>query len=1369
MPDHSADFPLSAAAVQSSNATSNLFLGTAPRSWMVNGSAAANRVTVQPQPARRCSNPARKRPKLQRLKTTLPAESPDEHSTIMVASPSYDLPTFTRESRPAQSTAEDKNVRQQDTLHSLTISSTADAHHQQPVPASNTVTLDWPTVSNAEIEDMSRVPGLEERSAVAVRPSPVNPNTTTAVDGEGNVQAEVVTLVGDDAEHLVTLPSPEVNLLPDLPPTNASHEEIDLFRPSSTQGASPSDRAALLDTSTGSHFAPVGATPPADGGHPESRRKRVADMRLSEDRRTRGRLSADVDDLQLQLPTPQDSPITSKMATLSEKFESVLGEIVAGPITINPQLVIDSRRVEMIHDACRLNDRFFLLAHHLYCLWSDTQQDILDQLHLTEMHFKGMQVLEQVFGAKRYLTAGVFQVFLTFPQPAEALLQDGSYEFAVLLEEVRCFLFHLGTGFFTLRDSALNRKCPPCPAEFKFSLKLPSPVLQKALFRSILRQTHNDQAWLPQALSLFSNEMDNPAGSAISIAELNAYHGAQLAPIVSRWTHVYAQRLKEYEAARNAGVTLPPASAQLSMDIDQGPSSAQMYISPGPVAGSPDAPAHIQGLPQPPHSVPVAPPQSVSRASDSTFRPGHFFPASSSPMRFSTQSPQSPNPPQHSYPTSLRSQPVASPWTQSHGNISPNFPAPPQTTHSNPHPQFRSQDWNGITRGQALPNYANQINPGTPRIAPMEPMRLPPSSRPVWRGLTILEERQRDGRTEFRVRWKGTNIPDGSWVPETQLQNAQREIAAFRARVAAFETRRLQQRDLGIPRPGEPTRQTQQHIASPNPMNPALLQQHRAHGPQLLSNLAGQQPATPQEAGPAVRYQQYSPMLQSPQATNIQQRPAVRTPTSSRGCLGTPGMHVPPSAQQLSSPSTSTNVIAPARPDSMRTPASIQSQQIAGPETLFNGSSQMPLPTLPAARPPQSAIPQYGQPQQHAAPQQGLPFFHPDPNFVLAQMAVPNPDHFALHQAGLRSPEYRKMIDLDGNDSDARYYQYVEDIIELPELITRDSGLLRWNMHIPQQVWSRRTTPLPAFGEFLIPQRKVANGNVQFRLKAIAIAVKEGRSRPTSSEFCTQPTKWPKCLSVSINEHQGVDFRRKAHYGADLATDITEMVKEGDNEIVVGATFSPQEAQVKFLMAVEIICIADHQRLLKMPTRMPAADALAAITNSWTNMAEDDDELVIRRAMSIDLLDPFTSVICVTPVRGSECRHLQCFDLEAFLSSRPGRTKDSGLSSPDKWLCPICKSDCRPPMLVIDEFLMGVRNTLEENGQLLAKVKAILVRDGGTWEPRLEEASNDEGRGMPASNPSNTGTPAPPPPAATGPIAAHAAPAIIVLDDDDDD
>jgi len=314
-------------------------------------------------------------------------------------------------------------------------------------------------------------------------------------------------------------------------------------------------------------------------------------------------------------------------------------------------------------------------------------------------------------------------------------------------------------------------------------------------------------------------------------------------------------------------------------------------------------------------------------------------------------------------------------------------------------------------------------------------------------------------------------------------------------------------------------------------------------------------------------------------------------------------------------------------------------------------------------------------------------------------------------------------------------------------------------------------------GDFMTRQRNFCDGDVQFRLKSILFDPKnEGLPRPTLSEYCNQPTKWPTCLAISVNGDAGVDFRRKAHYGTDLSTDITDLLQEGRNEITIGAIFTPQEMQSRFLFAIEIICVADHNKLIKMPLRIPAAVSLAAITNSLKSTDDDDDLIVSQPVRSIDLADPFTTTMWVTPVRGRNCPHKECFDLEAFLLSRTSRRKENGLNSPEQWKCPICKNDARPPMLVLDEFLLEVRKTLEKNGQLDAR--AILVKEDGSWEPKLDPISKDGARDTPDSDVPMTGTATDSkdetrPSVAAGATSASATPQgvyipVIDLSDDDD-
>ncbi|KIW89024.1 uncharacterized protein Z519_10509 [Cladophialophora bantiana CBS 173.52] len=344
-----------------------------------------------------------------------------------------------------------------------------------------------------------------------------------------------------------------------------------------------------------------------------------------------------------------------------------------------------------------------------------------------------------------------------------------------------------------------------------------------------------------------------------------------------------------------------------------------------------------------------------------------------------------------------------------------------------------------------------------------------------------------------------------------------------------------------------------------------------------------------------------------------------------------------------------------------------------------------------------------------------------------SQLSTPSDPPSAAH---IHSPEYRRIDEFNGNASNTPCYEFVEALIVAQECIHADSALVYWNVHISQDHWARRAASLPAAGQFGPRERDVSNDNVQFRLRSIAVqADGGGKVTPTPSDFHVQPTKWPIGLAVSINGDYGVEFKRsKAPNGAHLATDVTDLLKEGDNEVVVGAYFTPQEERSRcvYLMAVEVICVANHDKIANydkmksMPTRIPKADVIGAITESLKSKrdrTEVVDLTISQSAINIDLMDPLTSVIWTTPVRGRECRHQECFDLEAFLFRRTDGVNKGSLASPDRWKCPICEGYAPPNMLVIDEFLLEVRKTLEKDRQWQAQ--AIDVKEDGTWEPKF--------------------------------------------------
>ena len=1184
---------------------------------------------------------------------------------------------------------------------------------------------------------------------------------------EDDRQAETLALGGNGANDtrnpdLLAVPGPELSL-----------SALNFYQfPSSTPQTRPTDlqnapqKAANPSNASAEHrLQSASATPPADIGNLHGSRKRPSDANLLDERRNPTRMSAEVADLPRQLPTPQDSPQTSNITTLSERFESVLAAVRSRPLTVDIEPVIDDARIEMMRDACRRNDRFYLLAHALFCYWSATEWTVLTKLSLTTTHFAGIQLLQIILGSNRRLSKEIFTLLLTFPLPPEGLTGDTSPELRVLLEEVRCFFFHLASGYSISKDAAIKRGVPPCPAEFKYALKLPSPVLQKALFLSILRQGHNDEGWLHRALLVFEQEMDNPDGSALSIAELNAYHGAQIPEISVKWANKYSSLMEQYYFTRNLPPPMQIQNAPPVVNDSAGYNGPQMHQRTLP-SSSPDLfqPLHSQSPLSPLHAPHMA--QLIQSA------------GVHQPMRLNSSPVQAQYPHQMTLPSNSHGL-HQTPYSNSHPQFqhSPNWMRASPTVSNGAqvnarsssqiaHPQFVQQPYFN-NRTQSLPFAQHQTFPLGPPATQTSHMNTSLATstqglqvgrpRKEWEVAKVVAERKQNGKTEFLVEWTGYGPAHNSWEPESHLRNAKDAVARFRSKRLSSTVHQ------GLSRPPQsnsttpnPTRVA---VVHPNSMPSFTLQrQQHAMNQQTARNVSDQSSTASQQAV------QLSTTIQVPQAQNLQHRSAPQPPIHTNGPARTPS--VPAIASPQTQPFVDPNhVSAQMQPSAAVLPNMIpqqgQQRQLATPQQGQNVMLQQP-PSQP-----------------HLTPRQGQPFFPDDPGFNMPQMAVSDPDRTALHQAHLRSPEYWVAADFDDHTSDVRYYQFVEDIIELPEFVTLKSDLIRWNVHLAPKLWERKTIALTPVGEFLTRRRNVSSGDVQFRLKSINFDDKKGgQPKPTLSEFCTRSTKWPKCISVSVNGDAGVEFRRKAHYGVDLATDMTEMLNEGDNEIVIGVIFTPQDAEVKFLMAIEIICIVDHDGLLKMPTRIPAAAALAAITDSLKHKddGDDDDLIVSQPIISIDLNDPFMSVIWVTPVRGSLCKHRECFDLEAFLLSRTSRVKESILTSPDQWRCPICGGDARPPMLVIDEFLLEVRKTLEEKSQLHAK--AILVKEDGSWEPKVDPTSKDGARDTPDTDILMTGTSDPVAQPAMAPaVAAMSADprppptnerTVIVLDDDDD-
>ncbi|KAG6359375.1 hypothetical protein INS49_012896 [Diaporthe citri] len=194
----------------------------------------------------------------------------------------------------------------------------------------------------------------------------------------------------------------------------------------------------------------------------------------------------------------------------------------------------------------------------------------------------------------------------------------------------------------------------------------------------------------------------------------------------------------------------------------------------------------------------------------------------------------------------------------------------------------------------------------------------------------------------------------------------------------------------------------------------------------------------------------------------------------------------------------------------------------------------------------------------------------------------------------------------------------------------------------------------------------------------------------------------------------------------------------------------------RFHLAVEVVETLSHSAILEHVWTtgvVDSAQTLEKVRKRIDAVPDEDGIAVIDRSgvtaseLSIDLTDPFSASIFSIPARGSACTHMECFDLETWLNTRPIKQatchqhaltcpKRLEPSDPDKWKCPICFADARPRSLRIDSFLLSVRRQLEEQNKL--DTKSILVAADGTWRPVIEPV-DDEDAGSDGDGPISKG------------------------------
>jgi hypothetical protein len=331
----------------------------------------------------------------------------------------------------------------------------------------------------------------------------------------------------------------------------------------------------------------------------------------------------------------------------------------------------------------------------------------------------------------------------------------------------------------------------------------------------------------------------------------------------------------------------------------------------------------------------------------------------------------------------------------------------------------------------------------------------------------------------------------------------------------------------------------------------------------------------------------------------------------------------------------------------------------------------------------------------------------------------------SLHQAHVRSP---KRI-IKGGETE-RFYQSVKSFAVAPTPVAPKKTMYEFRFDVSEDQFALVAAKLKD-PTALLPIVEHFNGALRWRIRCCAVQRSSGPVK--EEEWVGLEVDWPTYIHMTLN-HNALDVRRQRHNGKDQPTEITDYIVCGTNVLLV-AVHGQQGDQTRIRhLAVEMLETLSHSSAVKAVWSQGVTDEEQTLNTIKKRLTSSLDDEVSFEApdLPIDLADPFSSTIFNIPARGATCTHMECFDLENWLNTRPSKTpvkcshrqvecdcrEPAEPSNPDKWRCPICSKDARPYSLRIDEFLLNVRKQLEEEGRL--HTKCLRVKADGSWTVVLE-------------------------------------------------
>lgn len=382
----------------------------------------------------------------------------------------------------------------------------------------------------------------------------------------------------------------------------------------------------------------------------------------------------------------------------------------------------------------------------------------------------------------------------------------------------------------------------------------------------------------------------------------------------------------------------------------------------------------------------------------------------------------------------------------------------------------------------------------------------------------------------------------------------------------------------------------------------------------------------------------------------------------------------------------------------------------AVPSPVSNqGLSQNPIvrPLAPGAGPMQST--RSSAHSQHRTAPLG--------EFELPQSDLQCIQH-GLHLWSLRSPKRTPS-----KPCIKRFYQFVTHFAVEPSAFPPRKGLRELKFSLSQVELSKTVQTSRASEASIAP---FSSGSLRYRLRLCKQDLAAQQVKP--SHWTTCPTFWPQHIFVACNE-QHVQPRRRQHFQHDVPIELSDLVRLGDNTIQVSLpeVAANMDSSSTYFMGVEVITTLDYEvvrNLIETNEHISTDETLREIQRRLK--PKDSDDIIFEDdRLRATVADPFSSRLFKTPVRGVDCKHIECFDLDIWLQTRSCKPSHDRAepSLVDCWRCPICDRDARPVSLRIDDFFADVqRQLVQSDGD---DIKDISIEFDGRWKC-IREADDGE-------------------------------------------